>query len=183
MSGLSTSRSRILGIALLAVALGGCAADRISRTSGPAATLIDELTYRDGRLGWRGLSIGGTRSEIEARLGHPLALREAEAPVCGEHFADVRMGGRVVTLQFSGAGTDAVLDSLFIPTSGTGAVDSLAADLKRRFPQAEYRPSRHRPELGEPENPTPLYVMGPESDLAVLVKPVGIYLASLACLD
>lgn len=172
-------------IALCATCAGSGTKESGYRTAEP--TVVELITAENGRLGWAGLMIGMTREEVERVLNRHITLYEAPSPSCGEVFADISFQGRIVPLQFSGDQAKSVLESIFVRFSGHEAERSreeLVSDLKGHISDLIYQPSRHDPDLKESDNPTPVYLLPSNRELAILLKPgTGFYLSLVGCLD
>jgi hypothetical protein len=148
-------------------------------------TPLHHLDEMGGHLGWKGVAVGMTLSEIEAVVGEDLPPPAfAQQILCPYHRLDVRVDGQLLHLDFAGAGADAELRSVVIPlpvargeTFDTATVvETLRAGLELRFV-----PSPHAPEKGEAELEKPLY-RTPRGELVFVNPEIGVVFGQV-CVD
>lgn len=135
--------------------------------------LIGGVECEAGGVAWHGLRIGMTLHEAEELLSSSLS------PTRDEFFgwmASTSSRGFGVTLGMSEADRDAAIRSITLTIPEPWDVREMASALKHRYPGIEYRASRHAPELGELDNPTPGYVFCDERKAYILLKPELIWI-------
>ena len=147
---------------------------------------IRQMTLRKGRLGWGGLEVGMTFRQAELVLGRrlPSIGSASQDELCGYYHLEVELLRQPLRLEFSAEAGESHLQALWLPVAsraGAASRDEIVAALHARFPSLEYLPSPFAPDLGEAENPKPLYRI-PEGGGMVFVQPGGVYFGEV-CVD
>ena len=128
----------------------GCASG-VRRVT-PYDEALRQVHQRRGNLGWDGLEVGMTFSEVERALGQRLGIPQGPGPLCDRYTSRVQVLDQALRLSFTGATQSARLAAItvLLPLGfdTTGLVDALEARLGTLTPV----PSPQTP------NPTkPLY--------------------------
>lgn len=147
---------------------------------------IRQMTLRKGRLGWGGLEVGMTFRQAELVLGRrmPALGSASQDELCGYYHVETELMRQPLRLEFSAEAGDSHLQALWLPVAsraGAASRDDIVAALHARFPNLEYLPSPHVPDLAEAENPKPLYRI-PEGGGMIFVMPGGVYFGEV-CVD
>jgi hypothetical protein len=165
-------RPPVLTLLGLSALLAACAAP-LHPDKQPIADLVQS---DDGALAWAGLELGTSHARIERKAGKSLPIGPQANPACGQFATVTSLYGRKLTLQWSGAGDDAVLDTLAVelPESSEPA-PALAARIHARLP-----------ELTEQDTPEGNALLRSGKGEVVLIKTAKehfLLLSPATCLD
>ncbi len=183
----------LVGAALVALAACSQAPQRATVVSAGKSTpghgiaapahVVDGLALVQDELSWAGIRIGLARAEVERLLGAPLPPLESNE-ICANFVATRTLGNVDVTFEFADESSQAPLEHLFIPLAGDLPQAEQVQRLKRHLPGSTYVPSRYAPELGEGENPKPVFrVATPQPRVVMLRSNEGLWLGDPRCYD
>jgi hypothetical protein len=162
--------------ALTLLALSGLLAACVAPLHPDKQSTADLVQSDDGRLSWAGLELGASHGRIERKAGKTLPIAPQASPACGQFATVTGLYGRKLTLQWSGAGDDAVLDTLAIGLSESSEpAAALAARIHARLP-----------ELAEEDTPDGNALLRSEKGEVVLIKTAKehfLLLSPATCLD
>lgn len=148
-------------------------ADAPAADSRVPEALIGGIESGRGKAGWHGLEIGMTVAEARELLGG--RWRPGRDDLFGWSVR-AQWRGFEITLATTGEGEDARVTSLTVSMASSVDVRAMSRELRRRFPDARYRASRHDPEVEEEANPSPGYVWCDGREVYVLLKPGLVWL-------
>lgn len=174
---------------LAAVLIWGCATQRPIARISKRSPSIDMLQQKGDTLGWSGIDLGMTRSDLRSILGTNPALAHIDNPErCGDYYSRARVAGRDLYIQWSSGDETARIEVIGVPLSRAErsmTASELSESVLQRLPgladgaMYDYRvkPRRH---------PTYL-VVDRDPDLALLLKPAApdgsLYVSYAECLD
>jgi hypothetical protein len=148
---------------------------------------IRQISLHGGRLGWGGLEVGMTFHEAELVVGRKLPSLGSSPPdmLCGYYSLETEVLRQPLRLELGSRRDEGRLKAIWLPlASPDGELSTLdvVRVLKARFPELEYVPSPHAPEVAESVNRRPLYRLG-KSGMMFFVDPRrGIYFGEI-CVD
>lgn len=158
--------------------------------AGSAAAVDDPLAALEvsGKgVGWGGIRLGMTFVQAERRAGSTLPLTERPGAQCGSYGSGAELGGLLLTLGFSGSRPGDRIETIFVRFEGyqvAASAADLAASLRKKAPNAVYRPDPTGTFTEESGDPAPVYYVdaGKES-FAIQLRPRdGILLARRDCI-
>lgn len=162
---------RAVAAAALAVAVG--AASPLSAQTGQA---LSKLAIEDGFLAWDGIRLGLSLVQSERKLGVTLALTKNPEPnACAKFVTEAQRGGLTLTLGFASPKPSAKIAWLKVRFEGeqiASSASDLAAELRARFPGAEWIRPASQPDLAESDDLSPTYtVPGGKEPQAIRFAP------------
>lgn len=144
--------------AALLLALGG--APPLAAQPGQALT---KLVVEDGHLAWDDIRLGLSLVQAERKLGVTLALsKNPESNPCAKFVTEAERGGLTLTLGFASPKPSAKVAWLKVRFEGAQIASSasdLAAELRARFPGAEWIRPAASPDLAEADDLSPTYTV------------------------
>ena len=114
--------------------LAGCAGSFVP--PGTGGKTVDYVEEKDNHLGWAGIYIDESRTDVEKMLGAPLVRHPHAPPYCGGWWTAAPVQGRDVGLGFDSEAADAKVDNItvYLPESEYGiGMTAMAGALLQRF--------------------------------------------------
>jgi hypothetical protein len=148
---------------------------------------IKQISLRAGHLGWGGLEVGMSfhQAELAASRRLPSLGSASRDMLCGYAELEAEALRQPLRLDFDTRGREeGRLKAIWLPlASPAGELSALeiVRVLKARFPELQYVPSPHAPDLAESVNPRPLYQLG-KSGMFFVDPRRGIYFGEI-CVD
>lgn len=143
-----------------AVLIAGLGAPPIAAQGGQA---LSKLAIEDGYLSWDGIRVGLSLVQSERKLGVTLALsKNPEANPCAKYITEAERGGLTLTLGFASPKPSAKVAWLKVRFEGdqiASSASDLAAELRARFPTAEWIRPANQPDLVETDDLSPTYTV------------------------
>jgi hypothetical protein len=137
---------------------------------------LSKLALEDGLLSWDGVRLGLSLVQSERKLGVTLALaKNPETNPCAKFVTEAERGGLTLTLGFASPKPSAKIAWLKVRFEGeqiASSASDLAAELRARFPGAEWIRPANRPDLAESDDLSPAYsVPGGKEPQAIRFAP------------
>jgi hypothetical protein len=196
-----------LCLALLLGLLGACVSPGPGPSSGPVGgpsaglprfglggprslrytEAIRQISLHGGHLGWGGLEVGMTFHEAELVAGRKLPSLGSSPPdmLCGYYSLETEVLRQPLRLELGSRRDEGLLKAIWLPLASPdgelGTLDIVRV-LKARFPELEYVPSPHAPEVAESVNRRPLYRLGKSGMMFFIDPRRGIYFGEI-CVD
>lgn len=130
------SLSRLKWILLLGALMCACTSSYTTHTGNTG----DYVSMNNGRLGWSGIFLNETRSDVKKKLGNSLEVHAQAFPTCGQFASHIALNNREVTLQWSMLSMNATIDSIYVDLPIDEYALSpvaIAEQIKNRLPHLE----------------------------------------------
>lgn len=130
----------IIGIAGFCLLICACA----SRYESHIENTSDYVSVNNRELGWSGIYLNETRSNVEKKLESDLEVHEQAFPTCGQYASQLVLNNRKVTLQWSALSVNATLDSIYVdlPVDEYAlSPTAIAKQINNRLPHLEWAAS------------------------------------------
>jgi len=171
MSGVARSwvRGTLAGIAL------ACAVASPPPLAAQSGQALSKLALEEGLLSWDGIRLGLSLVQSERKLGLTLALsKNPETNPCAKFVTEAERGGLTLTLGYASPKPGAKIAWLRVRFEGEQIASSardLAAELRARFPGAEWIHPAAKPDLVETDDLSPTYLIPGKEPQAVRFAP------------
>jgi len=183
---MTSLRTRIRTAVTAAALLLATSSPPLAAQNGQA---LSKLALEDGLLSWDGIRLGLSLVQSERKLGVTLALsKNPEEIPCAKFVTEAERGGLTLTLGFPSPKPSAKISWLKIRFEGeqiASSASDLAAELRARFPGAEWIRPAGQPDLVEADDLGPTFaVPGGKEPQAIRFAPrEWMELATPACFE
>ncbi len=104
----------------------------------------DYVAINAGRLGWSGIYINETHSDVEKQLGNRIDIHAQAFPACGQYASQIVLNHRIITLEWSGLTANPTIDAIYVDIPGNESsltAVSIANSIIQNIPHMDWTAS------------------------------------------